>query len=93
MNEHDIRRGRDQYNGLRTDTVRDLVQLLRSVRDGADSLLNRLTKYDRLDGYDTDALGELVAAAVQAGRKAERLDTLDLVDHLVPAEDDAEDAR
>ncbi|MEV1005185.1 hypothetical protein [Nonomuraea sp. NPDC050202] len=67
MNEQETRRYRSQTGALRRDTVIELRQALRSMRDGAAALTDRLERYDRLDEHDMDALGELVAAAV-AGR-------------------------
>jgi DNA-binding SARP family transcriptional activator len=91
MSDLDARRDRAQYDDLRRDTVTELRQALRSVRDSTAELLQRLARNDRLDEHDMDALDALVAAAVRAGRKGTALEALDSVEHLVPGEDsDAE---
>ncbi|WP_433355572.1 hypothetical protein ACQP25_17095 [Microtetraspora malaysiensis] len=90
MNENDIRRGRQQYNAMRAETLADLRRLLRSVQDTANSLGGRL-EVGYLDQYDMASVDALVDAAVAVGRKAAELAMLDKVDHLVPTEEDIDD--
>jgi hypothetical protein len=90
MSDLDARRDRAQYDDFRRNAVAELRQSLRVVRNSTAELLQRLDRNDYLDERDMDALGGLVAAAVQAGRRGAVLEALDRVNHLVFTDDDQE---